>query len=107
MVATDFQYSTPWERPSAKFTRDDREFRRHGFQPDGMISIPEGHGQWVLRPFPRCRSFTALLEKSKFVMPASVRADGGSSSLLKPVAEGAYWKLPLKGAKSYSWPVAN
>ena len=76
-------------------------------QTDGMISIPEGHGQWVLRPFPRCRSFTVLLEKSKFVMPTSVRADGGSSSLLKPVAEGAYWKLPLTGAKSYSWPVAD
>jgi hypothetical protein len=76
-------------------------------QTDGMISIREDHGQWVLRPFPRSRSFTVLLEKSKFVMPASVRADGGSSTLLKPVAEGAYWKLPLTGAKSYSWPVAD
>jgi Family of unknown function (DUF5696) len=76
-------------------------------QTDGMISIREDHGQWVLRPFPRSRGFTVLLEKSKFVMPASVSADGGSISLLKPVAEGAYWKLPLTGAKSYSWPVAN
>jgi hypothetical protein len=76
-------------------------------QTDGMISIREDHGRWVLCPFPRSRSFTVLLEKSKFVMPASVRADGGSSSLLKPVAEGAYWKLPLTGAKSYSWPVTN
>ena len=76
-------------------------------QTDGMISIREDHGQWVLRPFPRSRAFSVLLEKSKFVMPASVSADGGSISLLKPVAEGAYWKLPLTGAKSYSWPVAN
>jgi hypothetical protein len=76
-------------------------------QTDGMVSIREDHGQWVLRPFPRSRDFTVLLQRSKFVMPSSVRADGGSASLLKPVAEGAYWKLPLTGAKSYSWPVTN
>jgi hypothetical protein len=76
-------------------------------QTDGMISMREDHGRWVLRPFPRWRNFTVLLEKSKFVMPASIAADGSSSSLLKPVAEGSYWKLPLTGAKSYSWPVAN
>ena len=76
-------------------------------QTDGMISMREDHGQWVLRPFPRSRDFTVLLQDSKFVMPASVTADGGSSSLLKPVAEGAYWKLPLTGAKSYSWPAGS
>ena len=48
-------------------------------QTDGMISIREDHGQWVLRPFPRSRDFTVLLQRSKFVMPASVTADGGSS----------------------------
>jgi hypothetical protein len=76
-------------------------------QTDGMISICEDHGQWVLRPFPRFRNFTVLLQKSKFVMPASVQTDGGSAHLLKPVEEGSYWKLPLIGAKSYSWPVVN
>ena len=76
-------------------------------QTDGMISIREDHGQWVLRPFPRSRDFTVLLQDSRFVMPASVTADGGSSSLLKPVAEGAYWRLPLTGAKSYSWPAGS
>jgi hypothetical protein len=72
---------------------------------DGMISLREDHGRWVLRPFPRSRDFTVLLEKSRFVMPTSITADGGGSPLLKPVSEGAYWKLPLTGAKSYSWPV--
>jgi hypothetical protein len=76
-------------------------------QTDGMISIREDHGQWVLRPFPRSRDFTVLLQNSRFVMPASVTADGGSSSVLKPVAEGAYWKLPLTGAKSYSWAAGS
>ncbi|MGC2400588.1 MAG: hypothetical protein WA510_12420, partial [Acidobacteriaceae bacterium] len=73
-------------------------------QTDGMISMRENHGRWVLRPFPRSRDFTVLLRKSRFVMPVSITADGGGSPLLKPVAEGAYWKLPLTGAKSYSWP---
>jgi hypothetical protein len=76
-------------------------------QTDGMISMREHHGQWILRPFPRSRDFTVLLQDSKFVMPASVRAEGGSNSLLKPIAEGAYWKLPLTGAKSYSWPAGS
>jgi hypothetical protein len=73
-------------------------------QTDGMVSIREDNGQWVLRPFPRSRDFTVLLQKTKFVMPSSVRADGGSTNLLKPVAQGPYWRLPLTGAKSYSWP---
>lgn len=76
-------------------------------QTDGMVSIREEHGQWVLRPFPRSREFTVLLQRSKFKMPASVRPDGGSTPLLKPVAKGAYWKIPLTGAKSYSWPATN
>jgi hypothetical protein len=76
-------------------------------QTDGMISMREDHGQWVLRPFPRSRDFTVLLQDSKFVMPSRVTAEGGTSSMLEPVAEGAYWKLPLTGAKSYSWPAAS
>jgi Family of unknown function (DUF5696) len=76
-------------------------------QTDGMIYIREDHGRWVLRPYPRSRDFTVLLQNSRFAMPASITADGGSSPLLKPVAEGAYWKLPLSRAKSYSWPVVR
>jgi hypothetical protein len=74
---------------------------------DGMISILEEHGHWTLRPFPRSRSFTVLLQNARFSMPASVRADGGSTPLVTPVAEGTYWRLPLTGAKSYSWPVTG
>jgi hypothetical protein len=74
---------------------------------DGMISILEEHGYWVLRPFPRSRSFTVLLQNAKFSMPAGVRADGGNTPLITPFAEGTYWRLPLTGAKSYSWPVTS
>jgi Family of unknown function (DUF5696) len=76
-------------------------------QTDGMVSIRADGGQWILRPYPRSRAFTVLLQSSKFAMPTSVRADGGSVAMLKPVAQGAYWKLPLSGAKSYSWAAAN
>jgi hypothetical protein len=72
-----------------------------------MVSIRADGGQWVLRPYPRSRDFTVLLQKSKFAMPSSVRADGGSVAMLKPIAQGSYWKLPLSGAKSYSWPAAD
>ncbi len=76
-------------------------------QTDGMVSIRADGGQWVLRPYPRTRDFTVLLQMSKFAMPSSVRADGGSVAMLKPIAQGSYWKLPLSGAKSYSWPAAD
>lgn len=76
-------------------------------QTDGMISMHEENGRWILRPFPRSRNFTVLLQNSRFVMPASITAVGGSRPLLKPVAEGAYWKLPLNGAKSYSWQAGS
>jgi hypothetical protein len=76
-------------------------------QTDGMVSIRADGGQWILHPYPRSRAFTVLLQSSKFAMPTSVRADGGSVAMLKPIAQGAYWKLPLSGAKSYSWAVVN
>jgi hypothetical protein len=76
-------------------------------QTDGMVSIRADGGQWILHPYPRSRAFTVLLQSSKFAMPTSVRADGGSVAMLKPIAQGAYWKRPLSGAKSYSWAVVN
>jgi hypothetical protein len=77
-------------------------------QTDGMVSIHIDHGQWILRPFPRSRSFTVLLQRSKFLMPAAVHADGadGSTRVITPIAEGTYWRLPLTGAKVYTWPAA-
>jgi Family of unknown function (DUF5696) len=76
-------------------------------QTDGMVSIRADGGQWVLRPYPRSRNFTVLLQSSKFAMPSSVRADGGSVAMLKPITQGSYWKLPLSGAKSYSWAAVD
>lgn len=66
---------------------------------DGMVSIREENGQWVLRPFPRSRNFTVRLQRARFAMPAAVLANGGSSPGMRPVAEGTYWRLPLTGAK--------
>jgi hypothetical protein len=74
-------------------------------QTDGMISITKEDGQWVLRPFPRYRNFSVLLNKTNFPMPTVVQAAGTSASAVVPVDQGAYWQLPLNGDKTYSWPV--
>jgi hypothetical protein len=73
---------------------------------DGMISIKEQGGRWVLRPFPRFRNFTVLLNTSKFPEPASIDATGAAtSSTLYPSSQGSFWALELNGSSSYSWPV--
>ncbi|HEV2275812.1 MAG TPA: DUF5696 domain-containing protein [Acidobacteriaceae bacterium] len=76
-------------------------------QTDGMLSIRRESGQWVLRPFPRTRSFTILLQSARFPMPVNIKANGGSTSLVRPTSAGTYWKLPLTGAKSYSWAASG
>jgi Family of unknown function (DUF5696) len=74
-------------------------------QTDGMISITQKNGQWILRPYPRYRNFTVLLRATHFPMPAVVHASGGSGSTVIPLAKGAYWKIPLDGEKMYWWPI--
>ncbi len=76
-------------------------------QTDGMISIRQEGDQWVLRPFPRSRAFTVLIDGSRFAMPATVQAVGGNLPTVTPIPQGQYWQLPLSGAKSYSWPVSQ
>jgi hypothetical protein len=59
-----------------------------------------------LRPFPRFRNFTVLLNTSKFPEPASIDATGAAtSSTLYPSSQGSFWALELNGSSSYSWPV--
>ena len=74
-------------------------------QTDGMISITQENGHWVLRPYPRYRNFTVLLSTAEFPEPAIVVAGDSVSSAVIPVPQGAYWQLPLNGGKIYSWPV--
>jgi hypothetical protein len=73
-------------------------------QTDGMISITQKNGQWVLYPYPRYRNFTVLLNKTYFPMPAIVQAAGSSSSNVIPIDQGTSWQLPLNGESAYSWP---
>jgi hypothetical protein len=73
-------------------------------QTDGMISITQEDGQWVLRPFPRYRNFTVLLSSESFHEPTIVQAAGTTTSTVVPVANGSYWQLPLNGSKTYTWP---
>lgn len=72
-------------------------------QTDGMISIKQETGRWVLRPYPRNRNFTVLLNAERFPTPSVVQAVGATNSTVTPTADGAYWQLSLNGAKSYSW----
>ena len=72
---------------------------------DGMFQLDQEYGNWVLRPFPRFRNFTILIKSAQIPMPSAIGAMGGTSSTVTPSVEGSYWKLPLNGASSYSWPV--
>jgi hypothetical protein len=74
-------------------------------QTDGMFSLNQENGNWVLRPFPRFRNFTILVRSAVVAMPGAVTATGGTSLTVTPLNKGSYWKLPLNGASSYSWPV--
>jgi hypothetical protein len=74
-------------------------------QTDGMVSIVQEGGQWVLRPFPRNRNFQVLLNKAEFPIPAAIQTVGSSSSTITPADQGAWWRLPLTSQKSYSWPI--
>jgi hypothetical protein len=74
-------------------------------QTDGMISITQENGQWILRPYPRNRNFKVLLNTTNFPMPTIVQADGSPSSTVVPVDQGTWWQLPLIAKKTYSWPV--
>jgi hypothetical protein len=73
-------------------------------QTDGMVSIVQTNGTWVLRTFPRYRNVIVLLNGANFPVPAAVLATGGASSTVSPMNEGSYWQLPTNGAKEYVWP---
>lgn len=72
---------------------------------DGMLSMTQENGMWVLCPFPRYRNFTIYLNSDDYPMPSSVLAAGSTTSTVVPVANGSHWQLPLNGSKTYSWPV--
>jgi hypothetical protein len=76
-------------------------------QTDGMILIKQEAGRWVLRPYPRDRKFTVLLNTMNFPMPTIVQATGNSNSPVVPGAKGAFWQLQTNGAKEYGWSVKH
>jgi hypothetical protein len=72
-------------------------------QTDGMFSLVQEKGSWVLHPFPRFRNFTVLIKADRIPMPSSVQATGGSTPTVIPIRRGEYWQLPLNGASAYTW----
>jgi hypothetical protein len=72
---------------------------------DGMFSLTQSNGMWVLRPFPRSRNFTILFNSQNYAAPSSIQAfDGVNTTTINPVTQGSYWQLPLNDSKTYSWP---
>jgi hypothetical protein len=74
-------------------------------QTDGMVTIIKDSGLWILRPYPRYRNFTVLLNSATFPVPSSVQASGAFNAVVVPQIRGDYWLLPLDGNKQYSWPI--
>ena len=70
---------------------------------DGSVLIEREGSEWVARTFPRDRPFTLLLAASRFGRPAEIRCVGGRARSIEPIAEGAFWRLPLNGASQYRW----
>ena len=73
---------------------------------DGMVSLNQQDGMWVLRIFPRYRNVTVQLNSSDYPMPSIVESSGGSASSIEPTNAGGYWTIPTNGSKFYSWPVS-
>jgi len=71
---------------------------------NGSVAVEIVNGQWLLRPFPRDRTFTVLLRASKFGRPQEVRCVGGTEDAVQPLPRGPWWELPLNGASEYRWP---
>jgi hypothetical protein len=72
-------------------------------QTDGMFSLVQEQGSWILHPFPRFRNFTVLIRADRIPMPASVETTGGTTPTVIPIQRGEYWQLPLNGASAYTW----
>ena len=70
---------------------------------DGSVLLERDGSQWIARTFPRDRAFTLLLDASRFGQPAEIRCEGGQARTVAPIAEGAFWKLPLNAASEYRW----
>lgn len=71
---------------------------------NGSVLVRREGGQWVLRAMPRDGKFAVELSRERFGAPAAVRCEGGAAPTVSPTASGAFWKLELNGAKTYSWP---
>lgn len=70
---------------------------------NGSVWIHRVGADWALQAFPRDRAFTVELSSRRFPLPAAVRADGPNAKSLTPQANGAFWRLPLNGAREYRW----
>jgi hypothetical protein len=70
---------------------------------DGSALLRREGNTWVLQTWPRERSLTLELSKSRFGQPAKVQCIGGAAAEVTPMPDGPRWRLPLNGASQYRW----
>ena len=74
---------------------------------DGSVWLVREGDHWRLKTWPRERNFTLEFSRQRFPQPAQVECLGGSAGRVAPQDAGAYWRLPLNGAREYSWSSAQ
>ena len=70
---------------------------------DGSVLLRREGNDWVLRAWPRTRSFDVDISARRIKMPASVTVIDGGTASMTPECAGQWWKLTLTGAKEYRW----
>ena len=70
---------------------------------NGSILVERDGAQWVARTFPRDRTSSVLLSRSRFGQPGQVQCVGGQTPVATAVSEGTFWRLPMNKASEYRW----
>jgi hypothetical protein len=70
---------------------------------DGSAWLHREGSAWLLKTWPRERSFTLEFSRQRFGQPAKVQCVAGAASEVIPVQTGWRWRLPLNGAIEYRW----
>ncbi|MFA6280551.1 MAG: DUF5696 domain-containing protein [Bdellovibrionales bacterium] len=71
---------------------------------NGTVALHrEENGIWVLRPLNRERDFEVAINNKHIPMPDVVHEESLAGPKISPIQDGAFWRLPLRGATAYYW----
>lgn len=75
---------------------------------DGSVMIRRDKNEWVMQTLPREQKFVVQLSASRFGRPATVRAMGATTTVLKTKqATDGRWQIDLNGAREYRWKITH